>query len=963
MKRPLSNGSDTWEEVRLPLSAMLYSEARDDVSGGEDEIQVFYLSVNCMHRAPKQERNVRIVQYKLLKSLRLLQVGTQSGATFALEELRAMAEARAVDGVLCNGMMVLLALDSLVTVDEDKQEGLTQQLISDMFLKMTLTLGLQNGRCDDCDETFGFESIFQLFGASWLMLAHRTLHLRLAHGPSSAFVVLLNLRKLRLSSSMTGRRKKTRNSVTLRAEDARSAEDDTDWLPEQLGQPLERPCSVNNLQELEDNAPPNFSGEWLLVKAEGDWDSFLQEMEEDFTTSIIASKQWQAAAYLLDKACQLSTCPKLMIFNSVINTCGRAKHWRNALHFFQELGCLRHQPDVHGQIYVVQDDKLQLDVISFNAAISSCAKSMNWLWAMQLLDDLQQSELETDGISFNAALSAAAGWQTAFRLLEQMDLCQLQRDIVSFNAAISACDWQHALMLLEKMQCLLMQPQTITCSSAITSCGLEGRWEEALHLFESLDHPDLIALNALISACEKGAAWQAALDLTFVTLPSSLRANLITYNAALSACEKSGQWQHALAILAQLSDKDAISYNACISACGGVSQWQPALLLMSEVQSQGLADVVTCAASVDACSQAGLWQQALLIFFDMQPMVGANVVTYGAAVGACASGFQPLSIYDSYGRWELAVTLLWNACEVYRHVSVILFNMCIAVCESCRRWEMALQLWHELQLRSLQTDVMTYSGLISSCSACEQWQAAMELVSGILSNTAVQPDDSGKWELALAFFADLQFATMQPDVPTYNAAMSACERNSSWQWALHLLGNMRSTKLPWNLITCSTALRASEKGKLEMLATSLFTEMQGIALIGLLMGPRTMASAMNYGVGVMTQIIDHHGNALKVTLISPKGTSTSTILINGEEQESVDPMDGRAVKVVPTWRGKELEVKTRWASTLKELPINRRFFKDSQMIIESTTASGLVVKRIFEEKGKKQMIIIICTRV
>lgn len=118
-----------------------------------------------------------------------------------------MAEARAVDGVLCNGMMVLLALDSLVTVDdsglcrhhpgneaswnylwvfgcliqcrigtvsriifgiawelfdiwthltlhkfkEDKQEGLTQQLISDMFLKMTLTLGLQNGRCDDCD--------------------------------------------------------------------------------------------------------------------------------------------------------------------------------------------------------------------------------------------------------------------------------------------------------------------------------------------------------------------------------------------------------------------------------------------------------------------------------------------------------------------------------------------------------------------------------------------------------------------------------------------------------------------------------------------------------------------------------------------------------------------------------------------------------------------------------------------
>ena len=41
----------------------------------------------------------------------------------------------------------------------------------------------------------------------------------------------------------------------------------------------------------------------------------------------------------------------------------------------------------------------------------------------------------------------------------------------------------------------------------------------------------------------------------------------------------------------------------------------------------------------------------------------------------------------------------------------------------------------------------------------------------------------------------------------------------------------------------------------------------------------------------------------------------------------------------------------RWADTLKELPANRRFLQGSKMIIESTTKSGLVVKRIFE-KGK-----------
>lgn len=49
-----------------------------------------------------------------------------------------MAEARGVDGVLCDSVVLLLAPDSLVVVDDDKREGLTQQLISDMFIKMSL---------------------------------------------------------------------------------------------------------------------------------------------------------------------------------------------------------------------------------------------------------------------------------------------------------------------------------------------------------------------------------------------------------------------------------------------------------------------------------------------------------------------------------------------------------------------------------------------------------------------------------------------------------------------------------------------------------------------------------------------------------------------------------------------------------------------------------------------------------
>ena len=47
-----------------------------------------------------------------------------------------------------------------------------------------------------------------------------------------------------------------------------------------------------------------------------------------------------------------------------------------------------------------------------------------------------------------------------------------------------------------------------------------------------------------------------------------------------------------------------------------------------------------------------------------------------------------------------------------------------------------------------------------------------------------------------------------PDVSTYNAAMSACEKCEQWQQALGLLAEMRSVSLLPNLITYSAAISA-----------------------------------------------------------------------------------------------------------------------------------------------------------
>lgn len=144
------------QEIRLPASTMLFS--RSDV---EQDKQVelpllagpgheFSISHCDARQDVASDAGPRVLQFKPQKPLRVLRIVSTSACDLPSDavpmsadirqELLTEAESRGLDGVLFSeGRVGLLhPEEQVVLIDDDKREGLAQQLLTDMFLKMSL---------------------------------------------------------------------------------------------------------------------------------------------------------------------------------------------------------------------------------------------------------------------------------------------------------------------------------------------------------------------------------------------------------------------------------------------------------------------------------------------------------------------------------------------------------------------------------------------------------------------------------------------------------------------------------------------------------------------------------------------------------------------------------------------------------------------------------------------------------
>ncbi|CAK9042224.1 unnamed protein product [Durusdinium trenchii] len=123
----------------------------------------------------------------------------------------------------------------------------------------------------------------------------------------------------------------------------------------------------------------------------------------------------------------------------------------------------------------------------------------------------------------------------------------------------------------------------------------------------------------------------------------------------------------------------------------------------------------------------------------------------------------------------------------------------------------------------VQPDVISYSAAISACEKGGQWQQAFKLFEAIAAISACEK--GGQWQQAFKLFEAMPKVKVQPNMISYSAAISACEKGGQWQQAFKLFEAMPKVKVQPNMISYSAAISACEKGGQWQQALKLFESM------------------------------------------------------------------------------------------------------------------------------------------
>eukprot|EP00929_Paragymnodinium_shiwhaense_P066860 TRINITY_DN33592_c3_g1_i1.p1 TRINITY_DN33592_c3_g1~~TRINITY_DN33592_c3_g1_i1.p1 ORF type:complete len:639 (-),score=153.19 TRINITY_DN33592_c3_g1_i1:398-2314(-) len=341
--------------------------------------------------------------------------------------------------------------------------------------------------------------------------------------------------------------------------------------------------------------------------------------------------------------------------------------------------------------------------------------------------------------------------------------------------------------------------------------------QELLGLLSKNDRNDMAA-----SLAGEHGMWMDAIAILREAVDEGAAPNPGTYAAAVRACARGQQWQRSLQILGQAEAAGVATSAAYAAALEGLAErWEAAMLTFHRglEATEPTADLLRNL--VPILGSNGLWKQILLLLEEKQfkPLRRDGAVSEALMLALERSEQSPyaLRVFEEFvqkgGQKKGKVKPTITMCK-----------LAIRYLAAGGRWQEAMGLLDDLEAQAWSPDISTYNHVITSYKAlgAAGVKPALALVrsletKGVAPNLATYCavisvcDRAHEVDLALKLLAEMPEVKLDPQTFVFNAAMNACARSARWVQAMDLLRDLKGRGLQPDVVTYDSAILACQR--------------------------------------------------------------------------------------------------------------------------------------------------------
>eukprot|EP00913_Durusdinium_trenchii_P026003 g24397.t1 len=320
-------------------------------------------------------------------------------------------------------------------------------------------------------------------------------------------------------------------------------------------------------------------------------------------------------------------------------------------------------------------------------------------------------------------------------------------------------------------------------NAVAAGCAQLNLWQEAFWLGMHNILPDAIGLSACFSGLER-EVWPRSWNLLDDAWNKGIEVDTICGNAALSPQRT---WPKAAQVLRQLQVQglrpNSSTTATFLSQLGEHSLWDTLAIIekaMSWLRDKDGESAVN--AGMAACDRGGAWQHAHLLLH--WPGLKVDVVGWSSCQSAQGKLCKTPAVTNSMEFNPLF--LLAAGSGMMLSANAVGLAAALGSCQNQWRQTLTLKRWArwasaESAERGLEVGFLARLALLSAMESASRWARSLQLwpKTAALAEEQVGEDDI---------------------LGAANSLMTSCSRSACWKWALQLLSEVQSRRLPVSTI-------------------------------------------------------------------------------------------------------------------------------------------------------------------